>query len=100
MSRRDEQLERLTLASLAVIDDEKVAQLFDLAIGRVMTEEISTPTPPDPLLTCRVCGHTDDLDGFDVLGADPGCVFCNACNSQIDAGSGLPVIATTPAILE
>ena len=32
---------------------------------------------------CPKCGHSDDIDGFDVLGADFGCVFCNQCNTEI-----------------
>ena len=39
-------------------------------------------------LTCGCCGYTDDFDAFDVVGACPDNVFCNQCNSEIDATSG------------
>jgi hypothetical protein len=43
-------------------------------------------------ITCRACGHTDDLDGFDVCGACAGNLFCNGCGTEIKADTGLPAI--------
>lgn len=31
------------------------------------------------LVRCPACGHTDYVQGFDVIGADRGCLFCNNC---------------------
>lgn len=36
------------------------------------------------ILQCPHCGHRDNLDGFDVLGADDNCVFCNGCNRELE----------------
>ena len=36
------------------------------------------------MVQCPSCGHVDDLDGFDVLFADYGCVFCTQCHEEID----------------
>jgi hypothetical protein len=33
-------------------------------------------------LACPKCGAVADLDGYDILGADLFCVFCNTCNQQ------------------
>jgi len=33
---------------------------------------------------CIHCGYLDHLDCFDVMGADPGNVFCNNCDKEID----------------
>ena len=41
-------------------------------------------------LTCMECGWTSELEGFDVLGADPGCVFCIQCHAEISAENGYP----------
>lgn len=35
------------------------------------------------MVECPACGHTDDIQGFDVLGADWGCVFCTQCWQEI-----------------
>lgn len=35
------------------------------------------------LLRCPTCEHIDTLDGFDVLGADEGCVFCTDCHQEL-----------------
>ena len=32
---------------------------------------------------CPQCGYVDNRDGFDVLGADEGNLFCNQCHSEI-----------------
>ena len=34
-------------------------------------------------IICPVCGNEDDIDGFDCLGADEDCVFCNQCNTEL-----------------
>lgn len=54
-------------------------------------EPAPEPIDPEDLLTCQVCGHTDDFDCFDVMGADKDCVFCLACGSEIDSVYGHPV---------
>jgi len=36
----------------------------------------------DILLQCPKCGHVEDIQGYDVLGADPGNLFCNQCNFE------------------
>ena len=35
------------------------------------------------MVKCPECGHVDDLDNFDCLGAD-GWVFCNACGTELE----------------
>lgn len=37
------------------------------------------------MVKCPKCGHTDDIQGFDVLGADGGCVFCVRCHCEMRA---------------
>lgn len=34
---------------------------------------------------CPACGHRGSLNSFDVLGADPGFVFCPKCVSHVEA---------------
>jgi hypothetical protein len=36
------------------------------------------------MVECPVCHKVDDVDSFDVLGADDGCVFCTNCHQQVD----------------
>lgn len=36
----------------------------------------------DPLYRCEFCGNVAPLDDWDVLGADVGNVFCNACGRE------------------
>ena len=38
------------------------------------------------ILICPKCEHADVLDGWDVLGADAGCLFCNNCNTEVYVG--------------
>ena len=38
----------------------------------------------DCMVRCPKCGKVETLDGFDVLGADDGCVFCTDCHQEID----------------
>ncbi|HYF34699.1 MAG TPA: hypothetical protein VD994_05360 [Prosthecobacter sp.] len=35
-----------------------------------------------PKFRCPNCGHVGDLDGFDVLGADWGNLFCPDCHFE------------------
>jgi hypothetical protein len=35
------------------------------------------------LLKCPICGHIDNIDNYDCLGADDACVFCNECNTEL-----------------
>lgn len=37
-----------------------------------------------PIYRCPECGHESDAEGCDVMGADPGCLFCNQCNTEFD----------------
>ncbi len=46
-------------------------------------ERLGPPFEDDTLLRCPECGHADILDGFDSLGADPDCVFCNNCGEEL-----------------
>jgi len=38
---------------------------------------------PDELYVCPVCGNVENLDNYDILGADPGTLFCNQCSRQV-----------------
>ena len=40
----------------------------------------------DYFVECPVCGFTDDMDGFDSIGADEDCLFCNNCHTEIQQG--------------
>lgn len=40
------------------------------------------PTTWNLRATCPHCGYDDNIDCFDVLGADPDHLFCNQCNKQ------------------
>lgn len=42
----------------------------------------------DKVITCPKCGKQDDLEGFDVLGADDNNVFCTACHCEFDPETG------------
>ena len=47
---------------------------------------ISVPNPNPMLLSllgCPICGYVGDLDGYDAIGADEDCVFCNRCGAEI-----------------
>jgi|GEM_PF-7122171 len=43
--------------------------------------------PAKPLwdATCPECGFTDDLDAFDVIGANDGNIFCPQCAHEFSA---------------
>lgn len=41
-------------------------------------------------ITCPACGHLDDIHGFDVLGADDNCLFCQKCYEQFDPDKEQP----------
>lgn len=36
----------------------------------------------EALYTCPNCGNVSDTDGCDIIGAEPGCLFCNQCNRE------------------
>jgi hypothetical protein len=36
----------------------------------------------EPMYVCPNCGHTDDADGCDVIGAEAGCLFCCNCHAE------------------
>lgn len=40
----------------------------------------------EEIVRCPVCGNEEEIDGYDVIGADPGCLFCNQCDTEIDCG--------------
>lgn len=40
----------------------------------------------DEYLRCSECGHVDTDEGFDVLGAAPGNLFCLNCNAELSCG--------------
>jgi hypothetical protein len=46
----------------------------------------------DPPVTCPSCGKIDDIDGFDILGADEGCIFCTDCSTQFHASTGAVIL--------
>ena len=50
----------------------------------------------DELIECPACGEKEFLDGYDVIGADPGCIFCTACHCEFD-GDGVIVPVRTEA---
>jgi hypothetical protein len=52
----------------------------DLPFARPMAR---TWWDTDIMVECPVCGHKDNIDEFDCLGADEGCVFCNHCQTEI-----------------
>jgi hypothetical protein len=35
------------------------------------------------ILECPGCGWKSEVDGWDVMGADPGCLFCNGCCLEV-----------------
>lgn len=35
-----------------------------------------------PIYKCPECGKEEDCYGCDVLGADPGCLFCTNCHCE------------------
>jgi len=37
----------------------------------------------DELYVCPICWNVENLDNYDVIGADPGMLFCNQCNRQV-----------------
>ena len=45
---------------------------------------------PDDLLQCQACQCIDTIDGYDCIGACPGSVFCNSCNTEISIETGEP----------
>ncbi len=39
------------------------------------------------IVNCPNCGKVSDVDGFDVLGADEGCLFCTDCHCHFNPGT-------------
>jgi len=35
-------------------------------------------------LLCPCCGFQGNIQDFDVLGADDGCLFCNQCGEEVE----------------
>jgi hypothetical protein len=56
--------------------DDGVTVAVTLEDGTEYTEFICN----DCLVACPDCGHKDSIQGFDVVGADPGHVFCTQCH--------------------
>lgn len=40
------------------------------------------------ILTCKLCGHSDDYDTFEIAGACDGNTFCPNCYGEIDSDTG------------
>ena len=38
----------------------------------------------EPVWKCPNCGEMVDVNGCDVIGAEPGCLFCNRCNMEFE----------------
>lgn len=36
------------------------------------------------LVRCPVCGQEAEIQGFDALGAELDCLFCNNCQSEVE----------------
>lgn len=47
---------------------------------------LNTGEPMEDVYRCPVCQRTGNLDNFDVIGADDGCVFCTRCHTELDMG--------------
>lgn len=47
-------------------------------LGPIEVDKYFDPTQ------CPECEHIDSRDGYDVLGADDGKLFCNKCNSEVE----------------
>jgi len=45
----------------------------------------------DDVITCGECGESAVLDDFDVMGAEPGCLFCRNCQTEVEASTGRPI---------
>lgn len=39
--------------------------------------------PVEGAMQCPVCGKIGSRYDFDVVGADPNCVFCTNCNTEL-----------------
>lgn len=44
----------------------------------------------DLIVQCPQCGRTDDLDTFDVIGADDQNIICPDCGREITPNEGEP----------
>jgi heterodisulfide reductase subunit A-like polyferredoxin len=49
-------------------------------------------TVDEDTLKCWACEYAGSIEAFDSLGACPGCVFCNQCDSEISLTDGLPTL--------
>jgi hypothetical protein len=38
----------------------------------------------EPLYICPSCGNCANSDNCGVVGAEPGCLFCNQCNTEFE----------------
>ncbi len=56
---------------------------FPFANPRIIETGIVEPESEEDLFRCPVCDNLDTLDGFDCLGADRNCVFCNNCQTEL-----------------
>lgn len=45
----------------------------------------------DDVIVCGECGATGGLDDFDVGGANPDCLICQQCHTEIQASTGIPL---------
>lgn len=54
-------------------------------------QPVAEPNEHEPLpqITCPACGKTDDLNGFDCLGACDDNLFCTRCHSEFDPDTGI-----------
>jgi hypothetical protein len=43
----------------------------------------------DGIIACPKCGHEDDIEGFDCLGACNDNLFCVRCHCEFDPETGL-----------
>ena len=53
---------------------------------------IDVPLLGDGVIQCSVCGHADEIDGYDVMGADEDCLFCLQCSAELRPADYVPPV--------
>jgi hypothetical protein len=67
----------------------KIKSKSDLFPGKLVKKpkraKVIHDAEGNALYVCPYCGHTDDADGCDIMGAEPGCMFCLKCSGEFQA---------------
>lgn len=70
-----------TVGRITSIAAAEVEAMVDLIVTHPVAIVVNA-SDDDPIYRCPGCGKESDCDGCDVIGADPGCLFCTDCHCE------------------